>query len=49
MLLGKNIDLIHSLDPIQYELWFFYTTLVWPRAEAGSQSQSRNFDIPAPA
>ncbi len=37
--LVKNIDLIHMLDPIQYELWLNNTTLVWPR----SGSQSRNF------
>ncbi len=29
-----NIDLIHLLYPIQYELWFLYTTLVWPGAGA---------------
>ncbi len=38
-----NVDLIHLLYPIQYELWFLYTTRVW----AGSLS--RNFTIPAPA
>jgi hypothetical protein len=44
--IGKNIDLIHLLNPIQYEWWFFLYTIVWPEARA--VSRSRNFNIPAP-
>ncbi len=49
----KKIDLIHMLDPIQYEFRFFQHTLADPEPEpgarAGSKSRSRNFDISAPA
>ncbi len=30
----KNIDLIHFLDPIQYEFWFFIYYFSWPGAGA---------------
>jgi hypothetical protein len=30
MFLWKNIDLIHMLDPIQYEFLFLFTTLADP-------------------
>jgi hypothetical protein len=36
-----NINLIHLLYQIQYELWFLYTTLVWLGAKAGAET-SRN-------
>ncbi len=38
-----NIDLIHLLYPLQYELRFLCTTLVWH----GAGSRSWNFTIPA--
>ncbi len=33
MFLWKNIDLIHLLDPIQYEFLFLFTTLADPEPE----------------
>ncbi len=32
------MDLIYLLDPIQYELLFLHTSLVWPRAELGAET-----------
>jgi hypothetical protein len=34
MFLGMNVDLIHLVYPIQYELWFLSTILVRPGAGA---------------
>ncbi len=44
--LWKNIDVIHLLDPIQYEFWFVYRYYF---SCPGAGSQSQNFDILAPA
>ncbi len=33
MFLWKKINLIHLLDPIQYDLWFLYTTSADPELE----------------
>ncbi len=38
MFLWKNIDVIHMLDPIQYELWFSSTTLADPEPGAGAET-----------
>ncbi len=36
--LWKKIDLIHMLDPIQYEFRFFFTTLADPELGAGAET-----------
>jgi hypothetical protein len=38
MFLMKEIDLIHMLDPIQYEFRFFQNTLVDPEPGAGAET-----------
>ncbi len=35
--LWKNIDLIHLIYPIQYELWFLYTNLAYLEPGAGAE------------
>ncbi len=53
--LWKNIDLIHMLDPIQYEFLFLFTTLADPELEpklwyfnSGSSLKFRLLAAPAP-
>jgi hypothetical protein len=38
MFLGKNIDLIHPIDPIQYDFWFWFTTFADP--EPGAEAET---------
>ncbi len=52
--LWKKIDLIHMLDPIQYEFWILFTTLADPEPErklwySGSSQKFRLLAAPAPA
>jgi hypothetical protein len=55
MFFMKDIDLIHMLDPIQYEFIFLFTTLADPEPEpklrycgSGSSQKFRLLAAPAP-